>query len=474
MRIVVVEDHQDSAEWLCAFLEHHGHDVTVLHDGSQVVSVCGREAPHLVLLDMRLPDADGVELIGPIRRIAPDASIVVMTAHASVPSTVDAMQAGALSFLEKPLDMVRLAHTIDQAQARVKASPAPAGPPPPETMVTEVGGLLTRSERMRNVLELLLAVAATDAHILISGENGTGKELVADAVHAGSRRAQGPFVKINCAAIPSELIESELFGYKRGAFTGAVTDRVGLFEMARGGTLLLDEIGDMPPHLQAKLLRVLQDRRARPLGGQRDIELDFRLICATNCDLQEAIKAGKFREDLYFRINTISVKLPALRERPEDITLLAEFFRERFSDEYRKPVDSISAEAMHLLLTHPWRGNVRELEHAIERAVIVAQGRVLEAGHLPETLRASVGGDGSVAVAAPRLQTLAAIEKWAIQRTLEHTRGNKRAAAAILGVYRPTLYNKLRKYGIGEIGDNPRRDRGPSGADSDDGSSLAS
>ncbi len=458
MRIVVIEDHEDSAEWLRAFLEHHGHDTRVLHRGADAEEVVGDVQPDVVLLDMMLPDADGLDLMAPLRQRAPESSIVVMTGHASVPRAVDAMQAGALSFLEKPLDTARLVQLLGQVERRL----AQRKEPETETRVLEdvarLGGFLTRSERMRRVLDLVMAVAATDASILISGENGTGKELIADAVHAHSQRASGPFVKINCAAIPSELIESELFGYKRGAFTGAVSDRTGLFEMARGGTLLLDEIGDMPPHLQAKLLRVLQDRRARPLGGQRDVELDFRLICASNCDLQEAIKTGKFREDLYFRINTITVKVLPLRDRPEDIVLLAEFFRARFAEEYGRAVTSFSPEVIQLLVNHTWRGNVRELEHAVERAVIVAQGDAIGPDDLPETVRMQQM-ETNVQIAAPRLQTLAAIEKWAIQRTLEHTRGNKRAAAAILGVYRPTLYNKLRKYGIGEIGETARRDR---------------
>jgi transcriptional regulator with PAS, ATPase and Fis domain len=321
-----------------------------------------------------------------------------------------------------------------------------------------VGRLITRSAALRRMLDLALAVAATDANVLITGENGTGKELIADALHANSVRSGGPFVKINCAAIPAELIESELFGYKRGAFTGAVSDRTGLFETARGGTLLLDEIGDMPSHLQAKLLRVLQDRRARPLGSQRDVELDFRLICATNTHLQEQIEAGRFREDLLFRINTITVKVPPLRERPEDVTLLAKHFCEKFAQEYDRPVAAISYEAMQLLVNHRWRGNVRELEHAIERAVIVAQGTVILPADLPESV-GTQQSDSTLQTAAPRLQTLAAIEKWAILRTLEHTRGNKRAAAAILGVYRPTLYNKLRKYGIGDVAEPARGDR---------------
>ena len=459
MRIVVIEDHEDSAEWLRAFLHYRDHQVRVLGDGAQAEQVMAEERPDLVLVDLMLPDADGLELMRTLHQKAPSTAFVVMTGHASVPRAVEAMQAGALSFLEKPLDPARLLNVVEQAERRVARRQEAEQRQMEADEISQLGGLLTSSDSMRRVLDLVMAVAATDASVLISGENGTGKELIADALHANSKRAHAAFVKINCAAIPAELIESELFGYKRGAFTGAVSDRTGLFEMARGGTLLLDEIGDMPPHLQAKLLRVLQDRRARPLGSHRDVELDFRLVCATNNDLQEQIKNGKFREDLYFRINTITVKVPALRDRPEDITLLADHFCRKFAEEYQRPVTEISPETMQLLVNHTWRGNVRELEHAIERAVIVAQGSAIEPDDLPETIKAQQM-DSNVHLAAPRLQTLAAIEKWAIQRTLEHTRGNKRAAAAILGVYRPTLYNKLRKYGIGDIAESPRRDRG--------------
>lgn len=308
---------------------------------------------------------------------------------------------------------------------------------------------------MRHVLGIVRSVAATDASVLITGENGTGKELVADALHQLSDRARGPFVKINCAAMPAELIESELFGHRRGAFTGAISDKMGLFEQATGGSLLLDEIGEMPYALQAKLLRVLQERQARPLGGNRTVALDFRLITSTNIDLQQAIAQGRFREDLFFRINTIAVELPPLRERAEDIPVLAEYFREQFAAEYGRGVTAIRQNAHHALLRHAWRGNVRELEHAIERAVIVCQGHEIVASDLPEAVTAD-RTDPHDAALDLGVATLEEVERAAILRTLEHTRGNKRAAAAILGVYRPVLYSKLRKYGIGTIESRPR------------------
>jgi transcriptional regulator with PAS, ATPase and Fis domain len=292
-------------------------------------------------------------------------------------------------------------------------------------------------------------VAPTDANVLIHGESGTGKELVASAIHEHSKRANGPFVKINCAAVPSELLESELFGHKKGSFTGAVADKVGLVELATGGSLLLDEIGEMAPQLQVKLLRLLQEREFRPIGSTRVVRADFRLVCATNASLEAP--ARKIREDLFFRINTITLEIPPLRERPEDIPLLAEHFLARFAERHQRDVRGIHTAAQEALLRHTWPGNVRELEHVIERAVIVAEGPEIRVEDLPDILDQP---HPEPAVAAEQGQlTLAEIERQAILRTLERTNGNKRAAASILGVYRPTLYGKLRKYKLGEYGD---------------------
>jgi transcriptional regulator with PAS, ATPase and Fis domain len=293
-------------------------------------------------------------------------------------------------------------------------------------------------------------VADSDANILIQGENGTGKELIANAIHKYSRRARKPFVKINCAAIPKELIEAELFGYRRGAFTGAVHDREGLLEQAQGGSLLLDEIGEMPPYLQSKLLRVLQERTYRPVGGDRVIHVDFRLICATNVDLDSALKSGQLREDLYFRINTITLRVPPLRERTEDIPLLCDYFLERFRQRYQRGVRTISPAAYHLLIRSRWPGNVRELENAIERAVLLAKSSEITPADLPESLREET--PGSPEVVMPPHRSLAEIERLAILQALERTSWNKQEAAAQLGLYRPTLYSKMRKHKITDEG----------------------
>jgi transcriptional regulator with PAS, ATPase and Fis domain len=309
---------------------------------------------------------------------------------------------------------------------------------------------------MRELFELVTAVADSDANILILGENGTGKELIANALHYNSRRAKGPFIKINCAAIPKELIEAELFGHRRGAFTGAVQDRDGLLEQAQGGSLLLDEIGEMPPYLQTKLLRVLQEREYRPVGSDRVVRVDFRLICATNVDLDAALKDGRLREDLYFRINTITLRVPPLRERTEDLPLLCDHFLDRFRQRYQRNVRTIAPAAYHLLIRNRWPGNVRELENAIERAVLVAKGSEITPADLPEPLRADAGPGGDIVL--PPHRTLAEIERMAILQALERTNWNKQEAAAQLGLYRPTLYSKMRKH---KIRDERRVRRGP-------------
>jgi DNA-binding NtrC family response regulator len=444
LRVLVVDDDPEIGDHMDALLRDWQFDSRVASSGNEAIAISRAWQPHVALVDLRLPDMIGTDLLRELRNAMPTLDAVIISGDRRLQMAVEAAVSGAMCFLEKPVSPMTLRSVLALAEQRYATTRTVAG------QDEEVlGDMITRSARVRDAFDLIRCVAPTDANVLIVGENGTGKELVANALHALSPRADKPFIKVNCAAIPEELMEAELFGHRRGAFTGAVADRVGLFEAARGGTLLLDEIGEMPPHLQTKLLRVLQDRQARPLGGGPIVNLDFRLICATNCDLRAAAIGGRFRQDLYFRINTITVALPPLRERPEDILLLAQRFLQRFAVRYGHNHLVLDERAKERLVAHEWRGNVRELEHAIERAAIIAKnGRVglddlpdsLQLGHRPETRPAS---DAE----APVLP-LAELERLAIVRALEHTRGNKRAAAALLGIYRPTLYSKLRKYGI--------------------------
>jgi DNA-binding NtrC family response regulator len=370
----------------------------------------------------------------------------MVTGYGSVPKAVEAMEAGAFSFIEKPVDVGILIAMLEKAGEKLALSAENRRLKEELREHTAFANIVARSDKMRQLFHLIRSVAPTDASVLVHGENGTGKELVATAIHQHSKRASGPFIKINCAAIPSELIESELFGHKRGAFTGAVSDKTGLMELADGGSLLLDEIGEMPANLQVKLLRVLQDREFRPVGGSRVIKPNFRLICATNVNLDAALGDGKLREDLYFRINTVTLSISPLRDRTDDILLLAEHFLGRFSTEHQRSIASIHPDAGRALLRYRWPGNVRELEHVIERAVIVAEGTQVTVDDLPPEVRDADRFPTQSGFVIPPHHTLEEIEKLAILETLERTRWNKRKAASILGVYRPTLYNKLKKY----------------------------
>jgi DNA-binding NtrC family response regulator len=444
LKVLVVDDDPEAVDHIDALLRGWGYASRAVWSGRMATETSREWQPDLALLDLNLPDVNGIDLLRELRAQSPTLESVIISGDGRLRAAVEAASCGALCFLEKPVSPLTLRSILIRAEQRRSRAIAVG-----ELDGDRLGALVTQNARMRAAFDLVRCVAPTDANVLIVGENGTGKELIADAIQSLSLRADKPFIKVNCVAIPEELMEAELFGHRRGAFTGAVADRIGLFEAARGGTLLLDEIGEMPAHLQAKLLRVLQERQARPVGGGAMVNLDFRLICATNCDLRAATVEGRFRQDLYFRINTITVSLPPLRERPEDIALLVDHFLQRFGSQYVHAPVALDEGARERLLAYEWRGNVRELEHAIEHAVIVARKPHLTLDDLPECLQPGHRplprlGDH----AAPPVLPLAELERLAILRALEETRGNKRAAAALLGIYRPTLYSKLRKYGI--------------------------
>src|SRR5471032_687155 len=339
-RVLAIDDEPAMTECLKILLEHSGFDVKTALIGTRGEEIFKTWHPDAVITDMMLPDVDGIDLVRKFKQLDPEAEVIVITGQGNIPRSVEAVKAGAFDFLEKPVDAERL---LDKLEKAIKQ----------KTLLDEneqlkaklqdrykFQNVVGKSKKMHELFDLVDSVAASAANILLQGENGTGKELIANAMHYNSKRAKGPFIKINCAAIPKDLIESELFGYKKGAFTGAAMDREGLFEMAEGGTLLLDEIGEMPPYLQTKLLRVLQEREYRPLGSDRLVHVDFRLICATNIDLETALREGKLREDLYFRINTITLRVPPMRERSEDIPLLCNHFLSKFNQRYQKNIRS--------------------------------------------------------------------------------------------------------------------------------------
>jgi DNA-binding NtrC family response regulator len=451
-RVLVVDDEAMVTDWLKMIIEQAGngdggYEVRSAAVGSRAIEIFRGWRPDVVLLDIVLPDVDGIELLRQLKAIDPSPEMIVISGVGTITRALEAGQAGAFYFLEKTdLDPSGLVSILD------RATDLQGERQQLERLKEQVrdqyafSNIIGKSKNMRELFELVEAVAESDANILIQGENGVGKELIANAIHVRSGRAKGPFIKINCAALPKELIESELFGYKKGAFTGATTDKVGLLELAAGGSLLLDEIGEMPLLLQTKLLRVLQERDYRPIGSDRLVKVDFRLICATNVDPDAAIRDGRLREDLYFRINTVALRVPPLRERSEDLPLLCAHFLEKFNSRYQKNVKGISPAAYHLLIRFRWPGNVRELENAIERSVLVAKSSEVQPHDLPDSIRGDAAPEDAFTV--PPHHTLAEIERMAVVQTLQRTNWNKQEAAQILGLYRPTLYSKIKKHHI--------------------------
>jgi DNA-binding NtrC family response regulator len=446
-RILVVDDEESIADSFRAVLQDEGYTVRTAGSAARALAEVERADWDLAFVDLVLPDMDGLELLKKLKARRPGLLAVVITAHGSGAKGFAAREAGAYAFLEKPDDMVPekiltvVANALEHKNLR-------------ETIYgrSGYGNIVGRSPAMQKVFELLDTVASVDANVLIVGESGTGKELVANAIHYASPRAEGPFIKINCAALPKDLIESELFGYAKGAFTGATADKPGLFEEAHRGSLLLDEIAEMPADLQAKLLRVLEDRKFRRLGTSRDIEVDFRLISSTNRDPEAAVRELRLREDLYYRINTVTLRIPPLRERLEDLSVLADHFVKRFAEKHGRGVKGIASDAYQAVLGYGWPGNVRELEHAVERAVLVARGSEITVGDLPEVVTRGrpVGAPAAPEAPAPASATLnlEERERQAILQALENTNWNKQAAAALLGLHRPTLYSKMRKHGV--------------------------
>ena len=447
-RVLVIDSDCAMSSWLQNVVETERFEVRGALTGAQGEETFKQWRPDVVLADLEPPDVDGIELLRRLKRVDQEPEVIVVGGQGTITRAVEAGRAGAFFFLERPVSQDGLLDLLGKAAGRIEERAEHQQLKERLRGQYSFASVIGQSQAMMDLFELVENVAGSDANILIQGENGTGKELIANAIHHNSNRASNPFIKINCASIPKELIESELFGYKKGAFTGATADKIGLVEMAEGGSLLLDEIGEMPAYLQTKLLRVLQEREYRPVGGDRLVAVDFRLICATNVDLGVALRDGRLREDLYFRINTISLRVPPLRERTEDIPLLCDHFLSKFRQRYQKSVRSISPAVYHLLIRNRWAGNVRELENAIERSVLVCKGGEITPTDLPESIRDAAAGGQDFTI--PPHRTLAEIERMAIVQTLQRTNWNKQEAAQILGLYRPTLYSKMKKHDIND------------------------
>jgi DNA-binding NtrC family response regulator len=446
--ILTVDDEDTITNALELLLRDRGYDVRTAPTAADAKALLARRWFDLVFLDLRLPDSDGIVLLEHIKHTAPETEVVLMTAHGSLDVTIEAIKRGAFYYLEKPFAFEQILLLTERALQFKAMKAENESHKTSRATEREDFGIVGNNLKLRQVRTIIRTAAPSDASVLIEGESGTGKEMIATALHALSQRAERPFIRINCAAIPSTLIESELFGYRKGAFTGAHQDRRGLIEATSGGTLLLDEIAEMPVYLQTKLLRVLQERTVRRVGDEREIPVDFRLISSTNRETAQMIREGTLRNDLYFRLSTVRIKAPPLRERLDDLALLSETFLLRLARKYKKRVRGISPATFAVLMRYPWPGNVRELEGVIEHAVLFTQGDYVMPEDLPDHLHASPKSNFRCVI--PPHLTKDDIEREAIAQTLERTGGNIKRTAQILNYNRPTLYRKLRRFGLRE------------------------
>ena len=449
VRILVVDDEESTTDSLKLNLVEEGYTVDTAGTGGEAIELFDQGGHHLAICDLQLPDMDGLEVMRHMKDARPNTEVIMVTAHGTTPKAVEATKAGAFDFVDKPLDFEELAIRVQNALKHRELIDENASLRRQMSTRAEYFNIIGSSKPMQTIYETIDAVAKSDANVLIVGESGTGKELIANAIHYKSLRARKPFIKVNCAALPKELIESELFGHTKGAFTGAHADKEGLVQHAAGGSLMLDEIAEMPVELQPKLLRVLQERSYRKIGSEKTYAVDFRLISSTNRPPADAIRDGLLRDDLFYRISTITIHVPPLRDRSEDIQLLTEHFLHMYAQKYDRQIAGVSQAAYQRLFGHTWPGNVRELQNVIERAVLLAKGNRVEPvdlpfdnGSLPEGSPAGTGWD------VPPNMTLEDIERLVIEKTLQRTGGNKQAAANLLGIYRPRLYSKIRKYNI--------------------------
>ena len=444
-RILVVDDEEQMRDLLAKVLERKGFQTSVCGDGTEALAFLEKEPVDLVVTDVRMPGLGGMEALRAVKELNPDIVVIIMTAFGSIDQAVQAVKEGAYDYINKPFKIDEMLLTIEKAldERRLRHEVS--------TLRQELRtryhfeNLIGKSRPMQEVFGLIEQVAGSRSTVMVYGKSGTGKELVAKAVHYNSQRSTKNFVPVNCAAIPAELLESELFGHERGAFTGAIATKVGKFELATGGTLFLDEVGSMRLDLQAKILRALQEREVERVGGSRTIKIDVRVIAATNRDLKKAVEEGAFREDLYYRLNVVPITLPDLKDRPEDIPLLANHFVQKFGQESNSGIREISKEAMAILISHTWPGNVRELENVIERAATLGRGPAVQPSDLPPHL---AGGTNPLERALAKEATLEDLEKDYIAMILRRTKGHQIRAASILGIDRRTLYRKIRRYNL--------------------------
>src|SRR5881398_893150 len=455
-RVLIIDDERPVLMTLEALLKRHGYHVDTAPTASQGLKLIRSKSPTLILLDLQLPDADGLETLDRIKTEVPQIQVIILTAHDSLHNAIESIKRGAYHFISKPYAAEELLSLVEKAlekqfllreaeelrekteQLERRLEVAEARP-----------ALIFKSKPMQEIDELINAMAPSDANALIIGESGVGKEVIANAIHARSRRAEKPMVKLNCAAFPQTMIEGELFGYVKGAFTGAMNDFPGMIAEADGSTLFLDEISDMPIDLQTRFLRVLQEREFRPLGSTRVLKANFRLIAATNRPIAQALAENRLRSDLYYRLNTFQIEVPPLRERKQDIPPLVTFFVKQFAQQLGKSEPEISPEAFQKLRDYSWPGNVRELQNAMEYAVVIARQNTVGVKELPGELQLPAALQQIERSVAPQgVQSLDDMERVTILQALAQCHGNKKKAAELLGIHRPTLYNKLKRYAI--------------------------
>ena len=447
--ILVVDDDRGMREFLEIMLTQEGHGVRCANDGKIGLDLCRKHKFDLAITDLKMPKVDGIDFLKGVKEISPETMVILITAFASGGTAVTAMKEGAYDYIEKNFDIEDLKKVVQDALDKRSAREVDAEFIKGVKNADSFGNLIGKSKAMLDVYSIIKKVAETTVNVLILGESGTGKELVARAIHENGPRKEGPFVVINCGGIPEHLLESELFGYRKGSFTGAYEDKPGLFEIAAGGTIFLDEIGELPTILQVKLLRAIQEKTFMRVGGAEDIKVDVRIIAATNQDLAQNVKDGSFREDLYYRLNVVSVEIPPLRKRKEDIPLLTDYFAQKYSKEFVKEVGNVSSYSMELLTNYSFPGNVRELENIIEKSVALGTSNIV----LPESLGMSKDGPDSNHILVEDLpedgidlnEELAAIEKDLIKKALKKTAGSKSKAAKLLHVSLDSLRYRIEK-----------------------------
>jgi DNA-binding NtrC family response regulator len=456
-RVLIIDDERPVLMTLEALLKRHGYHVDTAPTASQGLKLIRSKSPTLILLDLQLPDADGLETLDRIKTEVPQIQVIILTAHDSLHNAIESIKRGAYHFISKPYAAEELLSLVEKAsekqfllqeaeELREKTEQLERRLEMAEARPT----LIFKSKPMQEIDELINAMAPSDANALIVGESGVGKEVIANAIHARSRRAEKPMVKLNCAAFPQTMIEGELFGYVKGAFTGAMQDFPGMIAAASGGTLFLDEISDMPAELQTRFLRVLQEREYRPLGSTQTMKADFRAVASTNRPIAQALSENRLRSDLYYRLNTFQIEVPPLRKRKQDIPPLIAAFVRQFAQQLGKPEPDISPEAFQKLLDYSWPGNVRELQNAIEYAVVLARQGMIGVKELPTEIQLPPALQQAEIAGLPRsgVQSLDDVERTAIIQALAECHGNKKKAAELLGIQRPTLYNKMKRYAI--------------------------